>query len=142
MAFAHPAIIGYFNKVKYPYNLSQLTQKTALQLLEDEQTGDTVNRTVEDILSERTRLSGFLKNLPNVQRVFPSDANFLLVKFDDAAAVFSFLKNRNIIVRNRSHEPLCDNCLRISIGTREENDLLMRELKAYTKSTVHETAKP
>lgn len=129
MAFASEEIIGYFNKVKYPYNLGEHTQALALDALgQMEQINDWTRQTVE----QREWLANQLASLPVTIRVYPSDANFLLVAMQDANKIFSYLTDQGIIVRNRSQVILCENSLRITIGTPKENQQLLTALKAYT----------
>lgn len=126
MAFAHSRIISYFNKVKYPYNVNTLTQQRALAMLD--RSAD-IDREVATILAERSRLRDALEALPIVQHVYPSDANFLLVRVNDATATYRFLAEQNIVVRNRNSVVLCEGCLRITVGTPEENDILIKALQ-------------
>jgi len=128
MAFAAPQIINLLNKVKYPYNINVLTQNYALKLLEN---AKNVDEWVETLLHERTRLRKMLSELGCVVKIYPTDANFLLVKVVDANAIYRQLVNEGIIVRNRNSVALCGNCLRISVGTPDENDALIKELKQY-----------
>ena len=128
MAFAHNDIIRIFNKVKYPYNVSMLTQQAALQLLTDM---DQVNRWVEVLLSERPLLMQAVAALPCCQEVFPTDANFFLVRVTDAQRVYDYLVGEGIIVRNRTRVTLCGGCLRITIGTPSENVELISALKRF-----------
>ena len=127
MAFASREIIEIFNKIKYPYNINKLTQEHALSMLE--KTGQ-VKEWVAILLQERVRLASELGRLSVVKKVYPSDANFLLVKVDDASAVYRYLVENGIIVRNRNNITLCMGCLRITVGTPEENRLL---IEAMTK---------
>jgi len=129
MAFADPAIINFLSWIKYPYNISGLTQELALKALQNESAKD---KMVALILTERQRLAKELTRLPIVQKVFPSEANFLLVKFDNAQTVFEFLIEQQIIVRDRSRALHCDNCLRITVGTPEENKILIAKLKEFS----------
>jgi histidinol-phosphate aminotransferase len=131
MAFASPKIIAVLNKVKPPYNINLATQQLALEAL---QTEIHINDTKGKILAERRRLANVISALPVVQQVFPSDANFILIRVTNAAGLYSYLKERGIIVRNRSSAPLCENTLRITVGTDEENDLLINALKEYTNA--------
>ena len=127
MAFASEEIIGFFNKVKYPYNLSTLVQHTILDQLD---TGNNYkNFWVKETLSEREDLSVALERLPMVEKVYHSDANFLLVKVNDANSIYKKLVDKGIIVRNRNSVSLCGNCLRITVGTVEENEILINSLK-------------
>lgn len=126
MALAHPDIIAYFNKVKYPYNVNVLTQREALTRLDDM---EQVRAWVQESLSERSRMAQELAGLPYCEHVFPSDANFLLVRVADANGIYNTLVDRGIIVRNRHRIALCSNCLRITIGTPSENDELLAALR-------------
>ena len=127
MVFASEQIIALFNKVKYPYNLGALVQQTVLEQLS---AGDTFKTEwVDQILKEREPLIIALKTLPVVETVYPSDANFLLVKVNDANGIYRKLVDKGIIVRNRSSISLCGNCLRITVGTKEENGALIDYLK-------------
>lgn len=128
MAFADPAIINFLSWIKYPYNISGLTQRLALKALNNESVKEQM---VALILAERKKLAEELAELPMVQKVYPSDANFLLVKFNNSQSVFRFLIEQQIIVRDRSHAPRCDNCLRITVGTPEENQILISKLKEF-----------
>lgn len=125
MAFASPEIIGLLSKVKYPYNINQLAQEYALEQLDREEEKDAW---VADILQEREVLVNALTQLPYVQKIYPSDANFVLVKVEDANGKYKSLAEAGVIVRNRSSVTLCENCLRITIGTKIENEELMKVL--------------
>ncbi len=130
MAFAHADLIAYMSAVKYPYNLNSLTLAEAKRSLgNSEQTG----LWVEEILKERKKLSAALAPLDFVEEVFPSDANFLLVRMKDPLVIYTYLQQAGIIVRDRSSVPLCEGCLRITVGTREENELLLKALKTFEK---------
>ena len=126
MAFASPEIIGYFNKVKYPYNVNALTQQQAIEILQQE---ELICKEINTILSERQRMAESLLQIPHVHHVFPSDANFLLVRVDDADKLYRQLADSNIVVRNRNNVVLCSGCLRITIGTPDENDALLQALR-------------
>ena len=128
MAFASPEIIGVLNKIKYPYNVNELSQREALKMLDRK---DEVQGWVETILSERSLLAAKLKELPYLKQLYPSDANFILVKVDDADALYNYLINQSIVIRNRNSVSLCGGCLRITIGTAEENSLLFEALNKY-----------
>lgn len=130
MAFASKEIISVFNKIKYPYNISILTQQQALKMLESTVR---VRSWVKILLSEREKMIQFLSELPVVQHVWPTDANFMLVKVTDANAIYHFLVERGIIVRNRSMVSLCLNSLRITVGTPDENSMLLEALKEYVQ---------
>lgn len=126
MAFASEEIIGLLNKVKPPYNVNQLTQKAALQALSNPAKQVEM---VAILLKERIRLEETLKALPFVQKVFPSDANFILIRVADALGLYNDLVREKIIVRNRSNVHLCEGGIRISVGRPEENDQLIQVLQ-------------
>ncbi|MDR0431626.1 MAG: histidinol-phosphate transaminase [Tannerellaceae bacterium] len=125
MAFASPEIVGILNKIKYPYNINQLTQERALELLNRE---EAMKGELLEILNERTRMETALREFPFVKKIFPSDANFLLVKVDDPNAIYHYLVEEGIIVRNRHTVTLCEGCLRITIGAPEQNKRLLERL--------------
>ena len=125
MAFAAPAIIDVLNKIKYPYNINLLVQNKALELMENEAE---MRQEVQTILAERERMAKLLSEAPLGFEVFPSDANFLLVRVGDADRLYKGLVDRGIIVRNRNRVLKCQGCLRITIGLPAENDLLLRAL--------------
>lgn len=129
MAFSSPQVISILNKIKYPYNINQLTQEKALQVLES---SAQVKEWVSILLKERSRMAGILKNIPSVKKLYPSDANFLLLRVDDANAAYDYLVSRGVIVRNRNTVSLCQGCLRVTIGTPEENNVFMEALKEMT----------
>ena len=128
MAFASTEIIGLFNKVKYPYNVNLLTQKQALEALKDP---FEVDNWVKVLLQERTRMVDAFELLPICEKVYPTDANFFLAKMTDAPAIYNYLVDKGIIVRNRHRVQLCQNCLRITIGTKTENSELIAALRQY-----------
>lgn len=128
IAFASREIISVFNNVKYPYNINILTQRQALSVLDN---ADVIRKVVEELVAARDTLAGRLSALKCVRRVHPSDANFLLVEVTDAGALYEFLKRCGVIVRNRSRVTLCGNCLRITVGTDAENDLLIEKMTEY-----------
>lgn len=125
MAFASEEIIGYFNKVKPPYNVNQLTQEAALKAL---QQSKIQQQRVQQLLGQRVLLQQYLSGLPFVERIYPSDANFLLVKMENARGVYDYLVKQGIIVRDRSRVTLCEDCLRITVGTPAENERVFRAL--------------
>ena len=127
MAFASEEIISFFNKVKYPYNINILTQKLILEKLEQV---EIKNNWVKEILSQRTLMIEELEQLSIVKHIYPSDANFILVKVDDANLRYKELVGKGIIVRNRNSVTLCENCLRITIGTAQDNKELLNALKS------------
>lgn len=126
MAFASEDIIGLFNKVKYPYNVNYLTQKQALERLDNV---IEVERWVKILLTERTRMVDAFNMLPICKKVYPTDANFFLAEMDDAQKCYDYLVEKGIIVRNRTRITLCKNCLRVTIGTKEENNELLGALR-------------
>ena len=128
MAFASAEIIGLFNKVKYPYNVNQLTQQQALEMLKDPYE---IDKYVKILLAERSRLMQSFQELPICEQIYKTDANFFLAKVTDAKAIYDYLVDRGIIVRNRSKIQLCQNCLRITIGNRTENNELLAALRQY-----------
>ena len=128
MAFASTEIIAVLNKIKYPYNINILTQKQALKAL---QNVEQVKEWVKTLLVERTVLTNALQQLSFVQHIYPTDANFVLVKVADANAVYKYLVDKSIIVRNRNTVSLCMGCVRITVGTPEENRTLLEELKKF-----------
>lgn len=129
IAFASEEIIEVFNKIKPPYNVNQATQTLALEALDKVYM---VNNWIRDTVKERGNLSNILEELPFVDRVYPSDANFILVKTDDAAGIYKYLTSKGIVVRDRSTVELCEGCLRITVGTIEENKELVSVLKSYS----------
>jgi len=130
MAFASNEIIAVLNKIKYPYNINILTQKQALKTIRE---AEQVKNWVDILLTERTALIGELQKLPIVEHIYPTDANFVLVKVSDANAVYQYLVTKSIIVRNRNTVSLCLGCLRITVGTPEENRILIQELVSFKK---------
>lgn len=128
MAFASEEIIMLFNKVKYPYNVNQLTQNAAMEILQDIEKSE---RWINMIRAERLAMLPNLQELPIVKQVYPTSANFVLVRVTDANAIYHYLVDKGIIVRNRNRVALCDNCLRITIGTKEENSELLGALRSF-----------
>lgn len=128
MLFAHPELIGYLSRVKYPYNINKLSIDAALRGLDD-----SAERGIwiKEILEQRATMASELEALACIKKVYPSDANFLLVKVDDPEGLYEFLMGKGIIIRDRSSVPLCEGCLRITIGTREENQELLVALKTF-----------
>lgn len=128
MAFANKEIIKLFNKVKYPYNVNLLTQKQAMEALQSKKD---VEDWVRLLLQERSRMMSAFLDLPICEKVYPSDANFFLAKMTDAQAIYDYLVDKGIIVRNRSRISLCNDCLRITIGTKSENVELLAALRSF-----------
>lgn len=133
MCFASEELIQILNKIKPPYNISAPTQQLALEALDREAEK---NEMVVQILAERDVLAENLRSLPSVRLVHPSHANFLLVQFDDAKGTFEHLIEQQVIVRDRSKVKLCDGCLRITVGTRPENDRLLDVLRHMSNTPV------
>lgn len=129
MAFASTDIIALMNKVKYPYNVNILTQQKAMEVLRDL---STYQRHLSEILSERETLIPAFAQLPICQKVYPTDANFFLARVTDADSIYRYLVEKGIIVRNRNRVALCGNCLRITIGLKDENTALLAALRRYS----------
>ena len=135
MAFASEDIIRILNKIKPPYNISGLTQETVLAAINDKAK---VDKMIQEILAEREFLRSELENFDFVDKIYPSHANFLLVKLPNANQVYDDLIEEKVIVRNRAKVLLCEDCLRITVGTREENELLLKALrKIHDKPIAH-----
>ncbi|MBP5337202.1 MAG: histidinol-phosphate transaminase [Bacteroidales bacterium] len=132
MAFASPYIIRLMSMVKYPYNINQSTQELVSAALDKPIDGQ-----VAEIVAQRARVAAALPSFGFVRRVYPSDANFLLVQVDDADALYAHLIADGIIVRNRNRVNGCTGCLRITIGLTSENDKLLQSLQAYEKGDIH-----
>ena len=128
MAFAQNGIVEVLNKVKYPYNISMLTQEKAAEMLKEPYT---VDKWVKIILLERDQMTDAFRMLPMCRKVYPTDANFFLAKFDNAQAVYDYLKVRGVIVRNRTNVSLCTDCLRVTVGSKDENSALLAALRQY-----------
>ncbi len=128
MAFASEEIIGILNKIKYPYNINKLTQDYALKILKNP---DVIKNWAKETVSLRSDVVYELKGFKFVEKIYPTDANFVLVKVTDANDLYTYLTMKGIIVRNRNRVQLCGNCLRITIGTKEENEELFKALKKY-----------
>ncbi|WP_210488973.1 histidinol-phosphate transaminase [Rufibacter aurantiacus] len=129
MAFASPEIISYLNKIKPPYNINVVTQELVSAALDKTAQLEDM---LQVILQERTRLMEAFAELPLIEKVYPSDANFVLVQVPNANELYVYLLERGVVVRNRSTQPGCANCLRITIGTPAENDNLLESLNAYS----------
>ena len=130
--YANSQIINLLKKIKMPYNVNVLTQKIALDYIEKEEIRATE---IKNILANRLLLEKELSSINFVKQIYPSDSNFLLVKVDEANKRYEQLIHLNLVVRNRTKEPLCENCLRITVGTTEENNRLMRALRLLDKNT-------
>ena len=130
MAFASEAIIQLLNKVKPPYNINSLTQEAALKALDNVEQKD---QYLKHILAQREILKTELIALPFVQKIFPTDTNFLLVKMDEPVKVYHYLMEQKIIVRDRSQTLMCEGCLRFTVGTTQENNQLIGALQRFSK---------
>jgi len=129
LALANEEIIALFNKVKPPYNVSEIAQQAILQAFENKSQAE---KSITEIISERERLIEKLENFSCVKKVYPSDANFVLVKTTDAEKIYKFLLAEKIVVRNRNNVELCTGCLRITVGTYEENENLLEAISKLT----------
>jgi histidinol-phosphate aminotransferase len=125
MGFSNEKIINYLNKIKPPYNINVLTERKALEELNKI---DEIEKNISIVLDQRSLLVSCLEKLDFVEKIYKSDANFLLVKVDNADLRYNQLLEKGIVVRNRSNQPLCQNCLRITIGTKNENTSLIKTL--------------
>jgi histidinol-phosphate aminotransferase len=126
MCFASAEVIDILNKIKYPYNVNSRTQDLALDALENAYRKDIW---VDEILTQRDKLIKALRSLKVVDKIFHSDANFVLVRVKDAPATYRYLMDKGIVVRDRSRVTLCYNCIRITVGTPQENEVLIQALK-------------
>jgi len=129
MAFASPEIINFLNKIKPPYNINEATQLLALEALER---ADQLNGMVSEIKRGRAYLQDTLPKLAQVKKVYPSNANFMLVEVTDANKIYGYLLDKGIVVRNRTTQPGCSNCLRITVGTQAENEKLIQVLENFS----------
>jgi histidinol-phosphate aminotransferase len=127
-AYSSKEIIHVFNKIKPPYNISEATQQLALQALQNEAQA---KQKTNVLIQQKERLLKDFKEFDFIRQIYPSDANFILVKVDDAKKLYKYLVSKTIVVRNRSSQPLCENSLRITVGTPEENDALLTALNNY-----------
>jgi len=128
IAFSSPVIISYMEKIKPPYNVNGYSQQTAIQALQNE---EIKNKYVAALIAERNKVLSALRKYSFIKKIFPSDSNFLLVRVSDAKRLYHYFTDNGIIVRNRSSLPLCENTLRITIGTQQENDRLIEVLEGY-----------
>lgn len=127
LAFSSELVISYFNRVKYPYNINVTAQRTAIGMIGRPE----VAQQVKELISERGRVASALSSCPCVLEVYGSDANFILVRVTDARGLYEALLREEVIVRDRSSQPLCGGCLRITIGTPSENDRMLQTIKEY-----------
>ena len=130
VAYASPEIIDYYNKVKYPYNINAITQEKAIEALENVAK---VKAWVDELLDNRSLLAEALEKMSCVKHIYPSDANFLLIRVDDPDCLYNFLCKQGIIVRNRNRVEKCAGCLRITIGTKDENAQLINAINDYDR---------
>ena len=126
LAISSTEIIGLMSEVKYPYNLSRAAMEKALEFLEKD-----ITEEINTIITERERLNKILPRYTYVREVFRSDANFLLVRVDAPDALYAYLLDQGIIVRNRNRVKGCEGCLRLTVGLPQENDALLRALDQY-----------
>lgn len=126
ICYASSEIITVLNTIKPPYNINELTQKKAIELLNIK---DLATNQINDILNERSKLMAELKNITFVSKIYPSDANFILAKVDDANKRYNQLVENGVVIRNRTTQVHCENCLRFTVGTPEENEKLVNTLK-------------
>jgi histidinol-phosphate aminotransferase len=130
MCFAQKPIIELLKKVKMPYNVNVLTQTAALEQLSDQ---ESFQKELEEIIKNRRWLENQLSSCAIVEKIFPSDSNFLLIRVDDADLRYQQLIEKGLVVRNRSNEPLCGNCLRVTVGTDQENEMLVKAVKSFIR---------
>jgi histidinol-phosphate aminotransferase len=128
LCYASMDIIDIFNKVKPPYNVNEASQQLGLEALQDT---TTVNNWIKQVVEQKEILTKEMQPLSFVEKIYPSDANFILVKVNDANKLYEYLSSNEVIVRNRSKEVHCENCLRITIGTPQENNVLIKLLNRY-----------
>ena len=128
LGFASEKIIELFNKVKPPYNINQSSQQLGIKALSNIKA---VNANIKNIVEQRSKVQQQLQEFSFIKEIYPSDSNFILTKVEDADSLYQYLLANKVIVRNRSKEPLCENCLRITIGTPQENETLINALKNY-----------
>ncbi|MCL5127818.1 histidinol-phosphate transaminase [Algibacter sp. L4_22] len=131
ICYASEEILKVLNTIKPPYNVNELSQKKAIELLNDK---DLASVQIKSILEERTRLISDLATISFVSKIYPSDANFILAKVDDATKRYNQLVERGVVVRNRTTQFGCENCLRFTVGTKEENEELIKNLLLISKS--------
>ncbi|WP_313383405.1 histidinol-phosphate transaminase [Chishuiella sp.] len=124
--YASQEIIAVLNKIKPPYNINQLTQQKALEILKDY---DKIKLTTQTIIEQKQLLETALKEITFIEKIYPSDANFILIKVDDATNRYNELIEKGIVIRNRTNDDLCKNCLRITVGTEEENEKILSVFK-------------
>ena len=126
--YASAEIIAVLNKIKPPYNINQLTQEKALEILNDY---DKIKLSTKTILNQKQYLEKALQKFSFIEKIYPSDANFILIKVDNATERYNELIKKGIVIRNRTNDDLCENCLRITVGTKEENEKLISQLSSF-----------
>ncbi|GAA3641887.1 histidinol-phosphate transaminase [Flavivirga jejuensis] len=131
ICYASTKIISVLNRIKPPYNVNELTQQKAIQQLSIK---DLATNQINGILKERANLISELQSVSFISKIYPSDANFVLVKVDDASKRYDQLIDKGIVIRNRTTQPGCENCLRLTVGTKEENTILIKNLLLISKS--------
>ena len=132
MAMADPSIISYLRKVKYPYNINTLSQVSVLQALDRK---EAIYNNIRIIKEQRGIVVEALRKMPGIKKIYPSDANFVLVRMDSAKEVYKSLLDEGVVVRDRSSMPLCEGCLRITIGTEDDNKKMLSALTKFTLNT-------
>jgi histidinol-phosphate aminotransferase len=133
ICYASAEVISVLNKIKPPYNVNELTQKRALERLDNP---DKIKSEIESIITQREELLKVLLDIKFVEKIYPTEANFILIKVDDANKRYDELIAKGIVIRNRTTQPLCDNCLRLTIGTELENQKLMEALASLPTLNV------
>ena len=129
ICYGSSKVISVLNKIKPPYNVNELSQKRALNRLDNT---EKIKHEINSIIGQREELLKVLLKVNFVEKIYPTDANFILIKVDDANKRYNELINKGIVIRNRTTQPLCDNCLRLTIGTEVENKKLINELLAIS----------
>ena len=125
--YSNPEIIAVLNKIKPPYNINQLTQLKAIEILSDY---PKIENSTKKIIQQKKYLNQTLKEISFIEKIYPSDANFILIKVDNANERYQQFIKKGIVIRNRNNDDLCQNCLRITVGTEEENEKLINILKS------------
>lgn len=129
ICYGSSEVISVLNKIKPPYNVNELSQKRALDRLNNK---EKIENEISSIINQREELLKVLLKVKFVEKIYPTEANFILIKVDDATKRYNDLISRGIVIRNRTTQPLCDNCLRLTVGTEEENRKLINELLAIS----------
>ena len=133
LGFGHPDLVKVLNTIKMPYNVNTLTIQAAINSLDRH---EIYRSRVERIIKSRQKLAADLKSIDKIKKVYPSDANFILIKIDDPGGLYGYLLEKGIVVRDRSDMPLCEGCIRITVGTERENDILIDEIKNFFDGKV------